>query len=498
MKKTFAFIAALVILGLLVSNITLARALPPLPSSYYGTVKINGANVPADTIVSAWINGGKFAYSAVTLISGQTVYSLDVPGDDPFTTDVVEGGVEGDIIVFHIGNLVANQTATWHIGTNVSRNISVTTCYLLTLSHSGHGTDPVASPTHSNECVVGKYLAGQAITLSGATAELGWQISGWTGTANDVSTASVNVLTMPAENHQVSVNYIEDKFPPAVPTLKYPAADAALRRTPTYAWNAGGDATAFRFEYDDNSGFTSPNFTSAVITTTNYKPPKQAFGTYYWHVKARDAAGNWSNWSAYRKITIKPLIPVAPVLVSPVSGKFTNDTTPTFTWKTVPDGNKYRIQISKTSNFTTPILVDVRLKPGVLTYTPLPLADGKYYWRVKGINVLYEGGTWSATRNITIDTVKPAAPLLSYPKNGAIVIGIPTYKWQAVTGARYYQFSHATNSKFSLGLFTSARLTVLSYKPVNQLKRTYYWRVRAQDAAGNWSSWSIPRKVTIE
>ena len=55
---------------------------------------------------------------------GDTVYSLDVPGDNPDSPGTIEGGVEGDTIVFYIGTTQATKTATWHSGTNVSLNLT--------------------------------------------------------------------------------------------------------------------------------------------------------------------------------------------------------------------------------------------------------------------------------------------------------------------------------------------------------------------------------------
>jgi len=81
------------------------------------------------------------------------------------------------------------------------------TCYALALGHTGQGSDPVASPANSTGCSAGEYVAGETVNLSGAVPDKGWQISGWTCTDNDASTASTNSLTMPASNHAASVIY---------------------------------------------------------------------------------------------------------------------------------------------------------------------------------------------------------------------------------------------------------------------------------------------------
>jgi hypothetical protein len=96
---------------------------PPLPSSFYGTVKVNGSNVAVDMKISAWINGVQYAETTVLMYSGDTAYRLDVPGDINDTTEI-EGGQPGDTIIFNIGNQMADQNGTWKTGTNVNLDLS--------------------------------------------------------------------------------------------------------------------------------------------------------------------------------------------------------------------------------------------------------------------------------------------------------------------------------------------------------------------------------------
>ena len=81
------------------------------------------------------------------------------------------------------------------------------TCYALTLTHTGNGSNPTASPTNSTGCAAGQYVSGATINLSGALADSGWHIASWTGTTNNSSTASTNTVTMPASAHSASVIY---------------------------------------------------------------------------------------------------------------------------------------------------------------------------------------------------------------------------------------------------------------------------------------------------
>jgi hypothetical protein len=129
MKIRQILISLILAIALVLSNLAPAFAVPPQPSGFYGTVKINGANVPVGTQVSARINGVQYALSPYNLNEGYTVYNLDIPGDDPGTPGIIEGGVAGDTVEFYIGGKKANQTGTWQSGTSVNLNLTVTITY---------------------------------------------------------------------------------------------------------------------------------------------------------------------------------------------------------------------------------------------------------------------------------------------------------------------------------------------------------------------------------
>ncbi len=117
---------------------TTVRAVPPLPSTFYGTVKVDGSNVPDGTLVSAWIEGVKYAESATFTFSGESWYNVDVPGDDPDTPGK-DGGEEGDTVVFLIGSNEADQTGIWHSGVASPLNLTASS-----------GPTPTPTPTKTS------------------------------------------------------------------------------------------------------------------------------------------------------------------------------------------------------------------------------------------------------------------------------------------------------------------------------------------------------------
>jgi Tol biopolymer transport system component len=135
--------AAMVLLSL---SPTAAGAAPPIPSSFYGTAKLNGANVLDATKVSAWVGGAKYAETETIIWEGDSVYSIEVPGDDPDTPEK-DGGVEGDTVVFKIGDHTADQTGTWHSGTNVELNLTATEGTVTVTPTSTFTLTPTNTPT---------------------------------------------------------------------------------------------------------------------------------------------------------------------------------------------------------------------------------------------------------------------------------------------------------------------------------------------------------------
>ena len=99
-------------------------AIPSPASSFHGAIKVNGENLPDGLLVVAWINGEAYASNYIQTDRGNSVYSLDVPGDDPDTPER-EGGREGDTVQFELGGVLADQAGTWHSGTSIQLDLTL-------------------------------------------------------------------------------------------------------------------------------------------------------------------------------------------------------------------------------------------------------------------------------------------------------------------------------------------------------------------------------------
>ena len=80
-------------------------------------------------------------------------------------------------------------------------------CFFLGLSHTSGGAALVTTPTHSAGCGLDHFVPGEVVSLQ-AVPDAGWEIGLWSGTDDDLSTATANTVTMPAADHAASVHYV--------------------------------------------------------------------------------------------------------------------------------------------------------------------------------------------------------------------------------------------------------------------------------------------------
>jgi hypothetical protein len=229
-QKIFAFI---ITLTLLLSNVPAVNAQPPLPSSFYGTVKLGGANVPDGTVVTAWMNGVQYASTLTLTFGSDSVYSIDVRGDDP-------GGNQGTTVVFHIGAQVADQTGLWASGTNVSLNLSAPK-YSLNISKTGSGSGTVTSVPAGIDCgstCSANFTFNTSIDLSAAPVS-GSTFTGWSGACTGTGTCTVTMN----QARSVSAEFALTSIPTGLTCTNLaskPATASTGEKPQSKVWNYSG------------------------------------------------------------------------------------------------------------------------------------------------------------------------------------------------------------------------------------------------------------------
>jgi len=269
----------------------------------------------------------------------------------------------------------------------------------------------------------------------------------------------------------------------------------------TFDWADSPGANAYQIQLSLYNNFSNPIINGPVYSSRYYYGRALANGkTYYWRYRARVGA-SWGIWTpTYKFYSLNP--PLAPVMLTP-NRTLKNQSEVLLSWNETVNAEKYQVQISRNYIFTSNVQ-DVIIPDRITSFTTTTLADGLYYWRVRGIDSVGVNGAWSGYRSFTIDTVLPATPQLVSPLEGAFVTTTsPTLAVKPVSGASRYCFQIADSPAFDNLIVnpvceqstTSTSWTVpvetmLSYK-------SYYWRAMAVDAAGNYSIPATSRLLNL-
>jgi len=219
------------------------------------------------------------------------------------------------------------------------------------------------------------------------------------------------------------------------PALKVPqAGQSLLTDRPSFDWADVTGAEKYQLQISATSNF-SVSLLNITITESNYQtardlPQSQIL---YWRARAISSAVT-GLWSTARSFTSgNP--PSVPSLLSPSNGATVSDTTPLLDWSnsSVPDGvtfDRYQIQISKQSNFSTVLLSKYISGRTSSAYTPDAdlSADTIYYWRVRAYSADGHYSGWSAVFTFRT-TAKPSSlhQSNSLVFDSQLILDLPAY-----------------------------------------------------------------------
>ncbi|MEM4973421.1 MAG: Ig-like domain-containing protein, partial [Candidatus Hadarchaeales archaeon] len=303
---------------------------------------------------------------------------------------------------------------------------------------------------------------------------------------------------------EISRSFRVDLTPPPRVPLRSPEDYSSLNDpTPLFRWyDVPDNQVEYTLEVDDNLDFSPPIFRATLTATEFELPPENALpldGWYYWRVGARDGGGNES-FSEVWRFLLDTIPPPPPSLLSPENGEIIGENTPLFTWSSVPDAVRYRLQLSPNPLFS-PLLYDnsnlTETRDNFATHPENALPEGVYYWRVGAFDNV-GNLAWSQVRWFRVDLYPPeAAPVPLTPFNGIHTNNrTPTFSWTPVEDPAgvTYQLHLSMDENFSEPTIVE-NLVETSYTFGTPFQDgTYYWRACARDNAGNqaWSgSWSF-------
>lgn len=195
-------------------------------------------------------------------------------------------------------------------------------------------------------------------------------------------------------------------------------------------------------------------------------------------------------------------------LLAPSDGSVLDDNAVNLNWEDMEEATGYSIQVASPSfENAAQILLDSVVEIDTLGYLPTQLRqnllNGSYEWRVKAFNsgfeTLYTSNGFQVNGDEDLDLTPPNTPQLISPGNGNDTSNTEidfTWNREDVPG---------TAERDSIFIYSDESLQELTTKALGANKSytatltagTYYWFVKAFDAAGNESGASNTFNFTI-
>jgi hypothetical protein len=135
-------LAAVMGVALLGASVALAESPPNPPARFAGTVTVDGAKVPAGTVIEARIGSTSCGTASTFDQGGNANYVLDVPALDPGATP--NCGTENAAVTFFVGGRQATQVGSWK---NYQLNVLNLTVVQATATPTGGTGTPTATTT---------------------------------------------------------------------------------------------------------------------------------------------------------------------------------------------------------------------------------------------------------------------------------------------------------------------------------------------------------------
>jgi hypothetical protein len=297
----------------------------------------------------------------------------------------------------------------------------------------------------------------------------------------------------------------------ARPTQTAPASGTVVQLLPAFAWTPVKNADKYEFQISADAGMNSPVlgqgkddfFTRNTRATLLKTIPN---GTYWWRVRATNAAGEASAWTQPR--SFRKLWNLVPALQSPTAGAALSfPANPVvLKWSGVAGAAHYLVSAASDPALGSLVLRysnqdDPQGPPNVAATSAAitaALAPGSYYWSVTPVDA--EGNRGVATPVSSFNWLWPSTTATHLEDlNSAPEAYDPRFSWNPVPGAARYEVEINSSVDFAPGskVCCSGTTIATSLSPTAVLKdNVYYWRVRAVDPDGNSGVWNYGTSFT--
>ena len=245
-----------------------------------------------------------------------------------------------------------------------------------------------------------------------------------------------------------------------------------------FDWDPINEATSYQVQV------AVPNFEDTqqlllnVTDTITFYELQLNNGEYQWRVQARNTSYETQYTTAnFSVVPVANFSDITVVLNTPEDNLITNVVDQNLEWQSVDGATLYRVQILEGG-----IVSDEQTTED--SNLDITFPEGNQTWQVRAENGTEN--TLYSSRDILVDTTSPNTPILTLPLDESILTsGEVSFTWtrDAIDGSTVFD---------TIFIYRDAALTdlVLSEEVISAFETTltndtYYWFVKAHDAAGN-------------
>ncbi len=259
-------------------------------------------------------------------------------------------------------------------------------------------------------------------------------------------------------------------------------------------------AVRYRVQVSTEADFSVNTFSIDTAIRRATPTAELPLGTLYWRVAGMDAANALGPWAtvSFTKVLSTGPTPLYPAANATLS--FPTDAV-RFTWSAVPGAATYEFEVDDSRSFVGAVGYK-GLKTTSFVLTEPRTSNQAFWWHVRGVSATTGVvSPWSTARMVT--PVWAGTPTLVFPANAATIATQTQelyFDWDPVLGAKTYQLQVSPNQDWTNNSTIDLTVKGTRYAPPVPLNNgSYYWRVRALDAASpqNFGGWSAERVLTI-
>lgn len=294
----------------------------------------------------------------------------------------------------------------------------------------------------------------------------------------------------------------EEDIDDAVIQLTYPLDGATIESNVAhFAWENVEGATNYRIQvFSQQSQIVTDSLLSRNSFTQELLP-----GNYTWRVRAENSAysSEYSNQRIFSLIETEDLTHKQVILVSPLNNFYTNTNSVLCNWNNLDQAENYTFKLYRGANGGNLIHESSVIQTSIVLNPEWLSSEGEYRWTVSATNEYSQTQTHSS-RNILIDRSAPNVPELNQPQNNQTfpVSQNVNFSWSIedygiIQSSLEFTFEISNDEDFQNIIFTSSTNSRSVLRNFSN-SGNYFWRVTANDAAGNVGSSSNSFKFKIE